>query len=173
MRLRSLLVLSALLTFGPTHAQEWTRFRGPDGTGIGRITGLKSQLTEADYAWSVKLDGLGHSSPVLWGEKLFLTIAAADGIKRPGSGMLRSRRTTCINSTPSPPRPRRSMPSASTSPGDPAPAPRRSRSIIPAGNSGNASGPSSPPITDSAPHPSSPTGCSSSTPIRSKRRKVS
>ena len=82
MRLRSLLVLSALLTFGPTHAQEWTRFRGPDGTGIGRITGLKSQLTEADYAWSVKLDGLGHSSPVLWGEKLFLTIAAADGTKR-------------------------------------------------------------------------------------------
>jgi outer membrane protein assembly factor BamB len=30
----------------------------------------------------VKLDGLGHSSPVLWGENLFLTIAAADGTKR-------------------------------------------------------------------------------------------
>ena len=46
------------------------------------MTGLKSLLTEADCAWSVKLDGIGHSSPVLWGEKLFLTIAAADGTQR-------------------------------------------------------------------------------------------
>lgn len=82
MRLRSLLVLVTLICFSAGEAQEWTRFRGPDGTGIGRMTGLKSQLSEADYAWSVKLDGLGHSSPVLWGEKLFLTIAAADGTKR-------------------------------------------------------------------------------------------
>lgn len=82
MRLRSLLVLFTLICFSAGEAQEWTRFRGPDGTGIGRMTGLKSQLSEADYAWSVKLDGLGHSSPVLWGEKLFLTIAAADGTKR-------------------------------------------------------------------------------------------
>lgn len=82
MRLRSLLVLFTLICFSAGEAQEWTRFRGPDGTGTGRMTGLKSQLSEADYAWSVKLDGLGHSSPVLWGEKLFLTIAAADGTKR-------------------------------------------------------------------------------------------
>lgn len=79
-----LLALSALaiLCFVPCQAQEWTRFRGPDGAGIGKMAGLKSQLAEADYAWSVKLDGIGHSSPVLWGDKLFLTIAAADGSKR-------------------------------------------------------------------------------------------
>jgi outer membrane protein assembly factor BamB len=63
-------------------AQEWTRFRGPNGTGIGRMTGLRAQLSESDYAWSVKLDGIGHASPVLWGEKLFLAIAAVDGSKR-------------------------------------------------------------------------------------------
>lgn len=71
-----------LLTLTTSQAQEWTRFRGPDGTGIGRMTGLKSVLTEQDYAWSVKLDGVGHSSLVLWGEKLYLTIAAADGSNR-------------------------------------------------------------------------------------------
>jgi outer membrane protein assembly factor BamB len=77
-----LLTLLTLLTLRPAAAQEWTRFRGPDGTGIGRMTGLKAQLTEADYAWSVKLDGVGHSSPVLWGEKLFLTINSVDGTNR-------------------------------------------------------------------------------------------
>ncbi len=71
-----------LFAFASATAQEWTRFRGPEGTGIGKLVGLKSQIGESDYAWSVKLDGLGHSSPVLWGEKLFLTLAAADGSKR-------------------------------------------------------------------------------------------
>lgn len=63
-------------------AQEWTRFRGPDGKGIGKMSGLKNVITRDDYLWSVKLDGSGHSSPVLWGEKLFITIAAADGAER-------------------------------------------------------------------------------------------
>ncbi len=81
MRPLLLLALAALLS-PSTDAQEWTRFRGPDGGGIGRMTGLKSQLSEADYAWSAKLDGIGHSSPVLWGERLFLAIAAADGANR-------------------------------------------------------------------------------------------
>ncbi len=79
--MRLLLPLLALF-LSTAAAQEWTRFRGPNGSGIGRMTGLRAQLTEADYAWSVKLDGVGHSSPVLWGEKLFLTIAAADGTRR-------------------------------------------------------------------------------------------
>jgi len=63
-------------------AQEWTRFRGPDGTGIGRITSLPAELQPEDIAWTVELDGVGHSCPVLWGEKLFITIAAADGTNR-------------------------------------------------------------------------------------------
>lgn len=76
--LSALVLLSAL----SVSAQEWTRFRGPNGSGTGRMTGLRTELSESDYAWSVKLDGVGHSSPVLWGEKLFLAIAAADGSKR-------------------------------------------------------------------------------------------
>ena len=79
-----LLSLSAFsfLMLPQTEAQEWSRFRGKDGAGIGKMTGLRNELKPSDYAWSVKLDGVGHSSPVLWGEKLFLTIAAADGSNR-------------------------------------------------------------------------------------------
>jgi len=54
-------------------AQEWTRFRGPDGTGIGQGETIPVSITEAQYLWKVKLPGPGHSSPVLWGDRIFLT----------------------------------------------------------------------------------------------------
>ena len=66
-------VLAAGLAGGRAGGQEWTRFRGPDGKGIGTADGIGASIAEADYAWKVKLPGSGHSSPVLWGKKIFLT----------------------------------------------------------------------------------------------------
>jgi hypothetical protein len=57
-------------------AQEWPRFRGPNGSGVSADV-LPTQWTDKDYRWQVKLPGPGHSSPVLWGERLFVT--SADG----------------------------------------------------------------------------------------------
>jgi outer membrane protein assembly factor BamB len=56
-----------------TSANEWTRFRGPNGSGIGVATDLPVTWTEKDFLWKVSLPGKGNSSPVLWGEKIFLT----------------------------------------------------------------------------------------------------
>jgi outer membrane protein assembly factor BamB len=67
---------------GDGHAQEWTRFRGPNGSGIGAATAMPVTVTEADYNWRVRLPGSGHSSPVLWGRKLFLTSAEETQGKR-------------------------------------------------------------------------------------------
>jgi outer membrane protein assembly factor BamB len=67
----TLTVLAAAI--GP--AQEWTRFRGPNGTGISGDNSLPAQWTDADYRWKTRLPGQGHSSPVLWGERLFLLSA--------------------------------------------------------------------------------------------------
>src|SRR5687767_10107061 len=77
-------VLLALLLSVPLagQAQEWTRFRGPNGSGISSAPALPVQVTPADYLWRVKLPGAGHSSPVLWGEKLFITSAEEDKGKR-------------------------------------------------------------------------------------------
>jgi outer membrane protein assembly factor BamB len=52
---------------------EWNRFRGPDGLGISAATTIPVKWTEKDYNWKVALPGVGHSSPVLWGQKIFLT----------------------------------------------------------------------------------------------------
>ena len=63
-------------------AQEWTRFRGPNGSGISTATGIPVIWTEDDYNWQVDLPVRGSSSPVLWGDHLFLTGDNADEGKR-------------------------------------------------------------------------------------------
>lgn len=72
----ALMVLFASLSALPSlTAQEWTRFRGPDGSGQSETQGLPVEWTDADYAWKAKLPGIGHSSPVLWDQKIFLMSA--------------------------------------------------------------------------------------------------
>ena len=65
--------LLACLAILPLRAQEWTRFRGPNGSGISYAKTVPTKLGEANLTWKSDLPGSGHSSPVLWGERLFLT----------------------------------------------------------------------------------------------------
>ncbi|MBL8852183.1 MAG: PQQ-binding-like beta-propeller repeat protein [Planctomycetaceae bacterium] len=62
-------------------ADQWPRFRGDNGTGVSELKGLPTSWTESDYEWVVKLPGVGHSSPVIWDEALFLTTALEDGTR--------------------------------------------------------------------------------------------
>lgn len=76
-----LLLLAAAIPSAtlPAGAQEWTRFHGPNGTGISHAKSIPTKLGDADLNWKVELPGVGHSSPVLWGEKLFITSANPAG----------------------------------------------------------------------------------------------
>ncbi len=74
------LTLLALVCQAP--AQEWPRFRGPNGTGAASAPGIPTAWTEKDYNWKVALPGVGHSSPVVWGEKIFVTSAEPKTGKR-------------------------------------------------------------------------------------------
>ena len=66
-------VLLTMHVAAPSVAQEWTRFRGPNGSGISGASGLPTAFTESDYNWRVALTGAGASSPVLWGRRIFVT----------------------------------------------------------------------------------------------------
>lgn len=68
-----IIVLALTFTPGALHAQEWTRFRGPNGTGISHAKTIPTKISDADINWKVELPGSGHSSPVLWGERIFVT----------------------------------------------------------------------------------------------------
>ncbi|NUQ61177.1 MAG: PQQ-like beta-propeller repeat protein [Pirellulales bacterium] len=77
-----LLIACLLIAAHQTLAQEWTRFRGPNGTGIGHAPGLPLEWTLKDCLWRVELPGVGHSSPVIWGDRLYVTSAVEkDGLR--------------------------------------------------------------------------------------------
>ncbi len=77
MHSRLILLASAAALTLSVQAQEWTRFRGPNGTGIGTAD-LPEQLTDKNIQWRCTLPGSGHSSPVIWGDRVFVT-ATPDG----------------------------------------------------------------------------------------------
>ena len=62
-------------------AAGWTRFRGPNGSGVSDDA-VPVRWTEADYDWKTALPGVGHSSPVVWGERVFVTAADEDSGER-------------------------------------------------------------------------------------------
>jgi outer membrane protein assembly factor BamB len=72
MQIRPALLALSLVSFGMLHAEEWSRFRGPNGTGVSDAKNLPSKVDDSTTAWKVEL-GKGWSSPVLWKDKLFLT----------------------------------------------------------------------------------------------------
>ncbi len=79
----SLLALLVLAAAAPNATgQEWTRFRGPNGTGISADKRIPTTWTEQDFRWRVPIAGEGHSQPVIWGGKLFLTTAIEAGRER-------------------------------------------------------------------------------------------
>ena len=57
-------------------AQEWTRFRGPNGSGAAKAD-LPEQIADKDINWKCQLPGTGHSSPVIWGDRIFVTATPA------------------------------------------------------------------------------------------------
>ncbi|MCA8986740.1 MAG: PQQ-binding-like beta-propeller repeat protein [Planctomycetaceae bacterium] len=81
-RLCGVFVLLAVFAATQAPAENWPRFRGPNGQGISSETGFPVQWTEQDYAWSVDLPGLAHSSPVVWDNHLFVTTGLNDGSVR-------------------------------------------------------------------------------------------
>src|SRR5215213_694330 len=69
----TLLALSLATAFA--HAGDnWPRFRGDNGAGVADDV-IPAKWTDADYAWKTELHGVGHSSPVVWGDKVFVTSA--------------------------------------------------------------------------------------------------
>jgi outer membrane protein assembly factor BamB len=71
--LKVLFVAFIILLASVSQGQEWTRYRGPNGQGISQAKTIPVKWTEKDYNWKVSLPGGGHSSPVLWGDKVFIT----------------------------------------------------------------------------------------------------
>lgn len=61
----------------------WPRWRGPSGQGIAEGTGYVDRWSATENViWKVEVPGRGNSSPIVWGDRIFLTSATGDGSKR-------------------------------------------------------------------------------------------
>ena len=57
-------------------ADNWPQFRGPASSGVSADSGLPDTWSAVDgVAWKTEIPGRGWSSPIVWGEKLFITAA--------------------------------------------------------------------------------------------------
>ncbi len=76
----ALLAATCILALCPPAAAqgEWPSFRGQNADGIGNATTTPTiwnvKLSE-NVIWKQPIPGLGHSSPIIWGDRLFITTA--------------------------------------------------------------------------------------------------
>jgi outer membrane protein assembly factor BamB len=66
----------------PATGEEWSRFRGPNGTGISDAKTIPFNISKDVIDWSIKIKGIGHSSPVIFDDKIFLTSVVPDDSER-------------------------------------------------------------------------------------------
>lgn len=58
----------------------WPRWRGPEFNGVARGDAPLTWSDKDHIAWKVQVPGKGHSSPVIWGDRIFLTTAVTTAV---------------------------------------------------------------------------------------------
>jgi len=84
MRTFALSILVIAISCLSVHAQNWPQFRGPGATGVveGHPSAVKWNAEKSENTvWKTEIPGLAHSSPVIWGNKVFITTAITSGAK--------------------------------------------------------------------------------------------
>ena len=73
----SAMFLAAAIGVAAGASSNWPQFRGPEAGGVGNgAPPLKWDGEKGDNVlWKSEIPGLGHSSPVVWGDKIFVTSA--------------------------------------------------------------------------------------------------
>lgn len=74
-------MLSMLGVVGSESA-EWSQFRGPQASGVDTAKALPTEWnveTGKNVQWQTPLPGLGHSCPIIWSNRIYVTTAVAAG----------------------------------------------------------------------------------------------
>jgi outer membrane protein assembly factor BamB len=69
-------LMAAAALAEPKASPYWPQFRGPGGRGVSAEKGLPDEWSATrNVLWKTPIPGRGHSSPVVWGDRIFLTTA--------------------------------------------------------------------------------------------------
>ncbi|HEU4388509.1 MAG TPA: PQQ-binding-like beta-propeller repeat protein, partial [Blastocatellia bacterium] len=76
---------AASLVTGSDGEAQWPQWRGPGGSGISSEKNLPTEWSETrNVQWKTEIPGRGHSSPIIWGRRIFLT-TSIEGPAVPGA----------------------------------------------------------------------------------------
>lgn len=81
----SVLVIVALsASAAPASETDWPQFRGPHGDGVAAANANPPLVWSEtnNIAWKIPVPGRGRSSPVILGERIWLTTALEQGVRR-------------------------------------------------------------------------------------------
>lgn len=74
------MIAFACLWCHQANAEDWTRFRGPNGQGVSAEVGLPTKWSANDnVVWKTPIPGSAWSSPIILGDQIFLTTATEEG----------------------------------------------------------------------------------------------
>ena len=83
--LAGIVVGSSMTSAARLAAENWPQWRGPGSQGVSGETQLPTSWgADKNIAWKTELPGSGHSSPIVWGDRVFVT-AVIEGEVVPGA----------------------------------------------------------------------------------------
>jgi outer membrane protein assembly factor BamB len=78
-----LVSLAVLVLAGPAVGEEWPSWRGPRGDGTSEESNVAIRWgPDENIVWKTPIPGVGHSSPIVWGDRIFLTTCLEKETKR-------------------------------------------------------------------------------------------
>ena len=81
-----LTIVLAFMAGGSLAAADWPQWRGPNGTGATTETNLPVRWSSTDnVAWKTPIGGLGVSTPIVFGDRVFVTSQIGAGVRQPGN----------------------------------------------------------------------------------------
>lgn len=89
MRCTTLTLFVVLFTSNFAVADNWPAFRGPDSLGVSTEKGIPDEWSaDRNIAWKVRVPGRAWSSPIVWGDRVFVTTAVTDAkLEEPKKGL--------------------------------------------------------------------------------------
>ena len=87
---------------GVSSAADWAQFRGPSASGLSADSKIpKTWSDTSNLSWKVELPGPGSSSPIVVGERVFVTCYSGYGVPKSNGGDLKSlqRHLVCVDRT--------------------------------------------------------------------------
>jgi len=75
---KSILIILLISLLIPAYAENWPGWLGPGGLGVSSEGSIPIQWDmDTNLKWKTEVPGLGHSSPIVWGNRIIVTTAVS------------------------------------------------------------------------------------------------